>query len=61
MGKPDALTRRSGDEKSGAEERMFKDNQLLVLESIEAENVPDIQLDGIDFSHWERSANGLLI
>ena len=46
MGKPDALTRRAGDEKSGAEEKMFKENQLLQLDGRNAENVPDIQLEG---------------
>src|SRR5258706_11708190 len=40
---------------------MFKENQLLVLDSINAEEVSDIQLDGINYSSWQRSPNGLLL
>ena len=36
MGKPDVLTRRSGDEKSGAEERMFKEGQLHQIDDTKA-------------------------
>ena len=61
MGKPDALTCRTGDEKSGLEERMFKQNQLLALDGINAEDVLDVHLEGINCSSWERSPTGLLI
>ena len=61
MGKPDALTCRSSIEKLGAEERMFKENQLLALDGINAEEVSDIQLDGINCSSWQRSPNSLLL
>ena len=57
MGKPDALTCRSGDEKSGVEEKMFKEGQLHLTE---AEGVPDVQLDGIDCAAWKRDGDGLL-
>ena len=71
MEKPDALTRRSGEEKSGAEERIFEEGQLkiheielgmrlLAMDGIEAEEVEDIQLDGIDCAGWERDSFGLL-
>ena len=39
----------------------IKDGQILALDGIEAEDVPDIQLDDIHCSRWERSANRLLI
>ena len=62
MGKPDALTCRTREEKSGAEERIFNEGQLQVLamDGIEAEQVEDIQLDGIDCVGWERDSSGLL-
>ena len=56
MGKVDAITRRSGDAKSGIEEIFFKDGQLLSLdgESVEEPNdIPDPQLESIDMSLWE--------
>src|SRR5258705_12275250 len=59
MGKPDAITRRSGDEKSGIEERMFADGQLqaddkFTLEALYAidDNVlEDVELINIDCSN----------
>src|SRR5258707_15324279 len=69
MGKPDAIIRRSGDEKSGIEERMFADGQLqsddkFTLEELYVidENVPeDVELTNIDCSNWPKTSNGLLV
>ena len=61
MGKPDALTRCTGDEKLGLEERMFKQNQLLALDGINAEDILDVHIEGINCLSWERSPNALLI
>ena len=73
MGKPDALTRRTGEEKSGADERIFEEGQLsiyeveegmrlLEMDGIEVEEAAAIELDGIDCARWERDqTSGLLI
>ena len=61
MGKPDALICHTGDKKSGLEERMFKENQLLALDGINAKDVLDIHIEGINCSSWECSPTGLLI
>ena len=75
MGKPDALTRRTGNEKTGADERVFKEGQLLAIDvmgdveveaellamnGIEAEEVADVELEEIDCSGWKRDHQGLL-
>ena len=71
MGKPNALIHRSGEEKSGAEERIFKKGQLriheielgmrlLAMDGIEVEEVKDIQLNEINCTRWERDSSGLL-
>ena len=61
MGKPDALICRTSGKKVGSEEWVFKQGQLLTLNGIEAEEVPDVQVEGIDCAEWERSEDGLLI
>ena len=61
MGKPDAITRRTGTEKSGAEERILKEGQLLVQEedkNQEEDEAPDVELRGIDCSRWNRDESG---
>ena len=50
MGKPDGLSRRSGEEKSGMEAKFFEDGQLLVLPDEEENDADDIELQGIDVS-----------
>ena len=67
MGKPDALTHRTGEEKAGAEEKIFEDGQLniqelevLVMDGIKAEEVADTQLEGLDCTGWGRDLSGLL-
>ena len=57
MGKPDALSRRSGEEKAGADAQLFKDRQLVM--AIEMETQP-ARLD-TDVAGWERNQEGLLI
>ena len=52
MGKPDGLSRRSGEEKSGMDARVFEDGQLMVLEDDE-EDADDIKAEGIDIVGWE--------
>ena len=61
MSKPDGLTCCTGDEKSGLEERIFKENQLLVLDSINAKEVLDLHIEGINCSSWEQLPTSLLI
>ena len=73
MGKPDALTCRTGEEKSGADEKIFEEGQLSIYEveegmrlmemdGIEVEEAADVELDGIDCAQWERDqTSGLLI
>ena len=61
MGKSDALTYYTSDVKSGLEERMFKENQLLALDGINTEDVLDVHIDGISYLSWERLPTSLLI
>src|SRR5258705_8847867 len=58
MGKPNTLTRRSGNERSGAEERIFKPGQLLLLD---VEPIEDIDIEGIDCAQWKKDSAGLLV
>ena len=61
MGKPDGLSRRSGEEKSGMDVDFFNEGQLLDLENEdvgEEEDAEDVQLAGIDVATWEKK-NGL--
>ena len=63
MGKPDGLSRRSGEEKSGMDRHFFDDGQLLDLEKDdigEAKDVEDVELKGIDVATWEKK-NGLWV
>ena len=51
MGKPDGLSRRSGEEKSGMEAQFFEQGQLMDLEEDnvgEEEDAEDVELEGID-------------
>ena len=61
IGKPDGLSRRSGEEKSGMDAHLFNKGQLLDLkndDSGEEENAEDVELEGIDVATWEIK-NGL--
>ena len=61
MSKPDALSRRSAEEKSGMHAKFFEQAQLLDLGKDEIDhedNVDDIELEGIDVSKWDKR-NGL--
>ena len=61
MGKPDGLSRRSGEEKSGMDAHFFDAGQLLDLENDDAgeeEDVEDVELDAINVATWEKK-NGL--
>ena len=60
MGKPDALTRRMGHEKSGADERNFAPGQLMELVGHENENIEDVEFEGIDCVNWDKDEAGLL-
>ena len=60
MGKPDGLSRRSGEEKSDMEAKFFEDGQLLVLPHEEEDDGDEIELQGIDVSTWEKR-NELLV
>ena len=56
-GKPDGLSRRSGDEKSGMDAKCFEVGHLLDLgedENANEGNVEDIELEGIDVSKWDK-------
>ena len=51
MGKPDGLSRRSEEEKSGMDGHFFDEGQLLDLENddvVEEEDAEDVELEGID-------------
>ena len=53
MGKPDGLSRPSGEEKSGMDVKFFEEGQLLDLGKDENDdecNAEDIELEGIDVS-----------
>ena len=57
MGKPDALSRRSGEEKSGMDWHFFDEGQLLDLENDdvgEEEDAEDVKLVGIDVATSEK-------
>ena len=61
MGKPDGLSRRSGEEKSSMDSKFFEDGQHLNLGEDENDNegnAEDIELEGIDVSKWDKR-NGL--
>ena len=63
MGKPDGLSRRSGEEKSGMEAQFFEEGQLLDLEEDndgEEEDAEDVELEGIDVAGWDKK-NGLWV
>ena len=63
MGKPDGLSRRSGEEKSGMDAQFFDVGQLLDLENDdvgEEEDAEDVELEGIDVATWEKK-NGLWV
>ena len=56
MGKPDGLSRHSGEEKSGMDTHFLDKRQLPDLENDNAgedENAEDLQLQGIDVATWE--------
>ena len=57
MGKPDGLSRRSGEEKSGIDAHCFDEGQLLDLENDDVakeEDAEDVELQGIDVATWEK-------
>ena len=57
MGKPDALSRRSGEEKAGTDAQLFRDGQLVMaMERDTNPTGPDMDIAG-----WERNQEGLLI
>ena len=61
MGKPDSLSRRSGEEKSGMDAKFFEQEQLLDLVEDANDNegnADNIELEGIDVSKWD-IRNGL--
>ena len=63
MGKPDGLSRHSGEEKSGMDAHVFDEGQLLDLENDdvgEEEDAEDVELEGIDVATWEKE-NGLWV
>ena len=56
MGKPDCLSRRSGEEKSAMDAKFFEEGQLLDLWEDERDNdsnAEDIEREGIDVSKWD--------
>ena len=63
MSKPDGLSRRSGEEKSGMDKHFFDQGQLLDLEHDnigEEEDAEDVELEGIDVATWEKK-NGVWV
>ena len=61
MGKPDGLSRRSGEEGLRMEAKFFEEGHLLDLEEDENDNegnADDIEVEGIDVSMWDKR-NGL--
>ena len=61
MGKPDHLSRRSEEEKSGMDAHFFNEPQLQDPENDdvgEEEDAEDVELEGIDVTTWENK-NGL--
>ena len=57
MGKPDALSRRFGEKKAGADAQLFQDGQLVM--TIERDTNPG-RLD-MNVTGWERNQEGLLV
>jgi len=57
MGKPDALSRRSGEEKAGADAQLFQDGQLVM--AMERDTNPTGP--NTDVAGWERNQEGLLV
>ena len=56
MGKPDGLSRRSGEENSGMDPKFFQEGQLLDLGQDENNNqgeADDIELEDIDVPKWD--------
>ena len=63
MGKPDGLSKRSGEEKSEMDAHFFNEGQLLDREHDnvgEEKDTEDVELEGIDVATWEKK-NGLWI
>ena len=63
MGKPDRLSRRSGEEKCGMDANLFEQGQHLYLGKDENDNegnAEDHELEGIDVSQWDKR-NGLCL
>ena len=61
MGRPDGLSRRSGEEKSGMHAKIFHEAQLLDLEEDENNNegkAEDIKLEEMALLKWDKR-NGL--
>ena len=61
IGKPDGLSKRSEEDKSGMDTYFFDEGQLLDFKNDdvgEKENVEDIELQEIDVGTWE-TKNGL--
>ena len=61
MGKPDGLSRRSGEEKSGMDPHLCDEEKLLDLENDDVEveeDAEEVELEGIDVVTWEKK-NGL--
>ena len=57
MGKPDGLSARSGQDKSGIDVKFFEEGQLLDLGADENDNegnADDIELEGIDVSKCDK-------
>ena len=63
MGKPDGLSKRSGEEKSGMDAHFFNKGQLPDHKNDDAreeEDAEDVPLEGIDVATWEKK-NGLWV
>ena len=62
MGKPNGLSGRSGEEKSGMDVHFFNKGQLLDLENddVGEKDVEDVELEEIDVATWEKK-NGLWV
>ena len=61
IGKPDGLSRHSGEEKSGMDPHLFDEGQLLDFENDNVgkeEDAEDMELEGINVVTWEKK-NGL--
>ena len=63
MGKPDGLSRRSGQEKFGMDPHFFDEGQLLDLDNDdveEEEDAEDVEFQEIEVATWEQK-NGLWV